>query len=229
MMSVLLPSAVSADNQIYVSTVQLTIEPPQAGMTKQDGANLALLSAQTDYGDLAASGAIKLFKLSWKGEFDSTGHFQAGMSYIATVQLQFVYESGYVANHTIVNDDYQIDNSLFAVTVNGVPAETQQSSPGYPIVKASIAIPAPQMSAEEKTAADAERLAKFNLRHKTLRGFGETYTKAQADAVNPEKQQYDTIVVDNSMIEYENLGLSFYDLYESKKIQEIRTISQSSS
>ena len=85
MLSVLLPSAVSADNRIYVSTVNLTIEPPQAGMTKQDGEKLALLSAQTDYGDLAASGAIKLFKLSWKGEFNKTGHFQAGMSYIATI------------------------------------------------------------------------------------------------------------------------------------------------
>ena len=217
MISVLLPSAVTADNRIYVSTVNLTIEPPQAGMTKQEGTELALLSAQTAYGDLAASGAVKLFKLSWKGEFDKTGHFQAGRSYIATVQLQFVYESGYVANHTLVNDGYHMDNSVFAVTVNGLPAETQQGSPGFPIVKVSIAIPAPEMSAEEKNAAEAERLAKFNLRHKTLRGFGATYTKAQADAVNPAIQQYDTIVVDNSMIEYENLGLSFYSLYESKK------------
>lgn len=138
MMSVLLQSAVPADNRIYVSAVNVTIEPLQAGMTKQEGANLALLSAQTDYGDLAASGAVKLFKLSWKGEFDSTGHFQAGMSYIATIALQFVYESGYVANHTLVNDSYHMDNSVFAVTFNGVPAETQQGSPGYPIVKVML-------------------------------------------------------------------------------------------
>ncbi|MGN0178507.1 MAG: hypothetical protein ACI4DY_03570, partial [Monoglobaceae bacterium] len=217
MAMVLMPLAALADERNYVSTMDLTIEAPQVGMTKQEGANLALLSAQTDYGDLAASGAVNLFKLSWKGEFDSTGHFQAGMSYIATIQIQFVYESGYVANHAIVNDNYHMDNSVFAVTVNGVPAETQQGSPGYPIVKANIAIPAPEMSAEERNAAEAERLAKFNLRHKTLRGFGEAYTAAQADAQNPEEQQYDTIVVDNSMIEYENLGLSFYSLYESKK------------
>ena len=50
MMTALLPSTVAADNRIYVSTVNLTIEAPQAGMTKQEGANLALLSAQTDCG-----------------------------------------------------------------------------------------------------------------------------------------------------------------------------------
>ena len=105
----------------------------------------------------------------------------------ARAAVQDNYESGYIANHALVNGGYHMDNSVFAVTVNGVPAETQQGSPGYPIVKARIAIPAPQMSAEEKTAAEKERLAKFNLRHKTLRGFGATYTKAQADAVNPEK------------------------------------------
>ena len=85
MAMVLMPLAALADERNYVCTMDLTIEAPQAGMTKQEGANLALLSAQTDYGDLAASGAINLFKLSWKGEFDSTGHFQAGVSYIATI------------------------------------------------------------------------------------------------------------------------------------------------
>ena len=50
MMTALLSSKVAADDRIYVSTVNLTIESPQAGMTKQEGANLALLSAQTDCG-----------------------------------------------------------------------------------------------------------------------------------------------------------------------------------
>ncbi len=50
MMTALLPSKVAADDRIYVSTVNLTIETPQAGMTKQEGENLSLLSAQTDYG-----------------------------------------------------------------------------------------------------------------------------------------------------------------------------------
>lgn len=222
MIFAVLTPTVSADNRIYVRTVSLTIEAPQAGMTKEEGTKLALLSAVTDYGDLAASGAIKLFKLSWKGEFDKSGCFKAGMSYIATVKLQFVYESGYVANHTVTDSGYHMDNSLFAVTVNGIPAETQQASPGFPIVKVSLAVSAPEQSEAEKNAAEEERLAKFALRHKSLRGFGETLSVAEADGKNPVKQ-YDTIVVDNSMIVM-RISDSPFTIYTNRSpIRETRT------
>lgn len=181
MVMALLPTASAADNRTYVKTMDLTIEMPQAGMTQKEGQTLKLLSAKTPHGDLAANGAVTLLKVTWKGEFDksdkSNPKFQAGMSYIATIQIHFVYEKGYVANHQIVNNGYHMDSSLFKVTVNGVAADTQEGSPGNPTVKVNLAIPAPELS-EEKATAASSRQEKFDLRHAALRSNASAYTTA---------------------------------------------------
>lgn len=86
---------------------------------------------------------MTLLKVTWKGEFDKTDRanprFQAGLSYMATIQIHFEYEKSYVANHQIVNN-YHMDSSLFKVTVNGVAAETENGSPGNPTVKVNLAL-----------------------------------------------------------------------------------------
>ncbi|MGN0507534.1 MAG: S-layer homology domain-containing protein [Lachnospiraceae bacterium] len=188
-----------ADTQTYVPTMDLTIETPKAGMTQKEGEKLALLSAKTAYGDLLAKGAVQLLKVRWSGEFDQTDRsnpkFKAGMTYTATIQIHFVYEKGYVANHKIVNDNYHMDSSLFKVTVNGVAAETQEGSPGNPTVKVNLTVAAPELSDEEKEAAERARLEKFDLRHASLRASATAYTSAEADSLWVEQQAYDTIVL----------------------------------
>ena len=204
MVMALLPTAFAAVNQTYVKTMDLTIEMPQAGMTQWEGQELKLLSAKTPYGDLAASGAVMLLKVRWQGEFDRTDRanpkFQAGMSYIATIQIHFVYEKGYVANHQIVNSNYHMDSSLFKVTVNGVAAETQEGSPGNPTMKVNLTVPAPELSDEEKAAAEAARQEKFDLRHAALRSTASAYTTAEADALWVEKQDYGTLILNDSTL-----------------------------
>ena len=162
-------TAQAADDRTYVKAIDLTIELPKAGMTIQEGRELALKSAKTAYGDLAAKGAVTLFKLSWDGEFDRTDSsypkFQAGMTYTATIQLQFVWGKGYIANHQIVNDNYHMDSKLFKVTVNGVTGVTKEGSPGFPQIVVQLTVPAPELSAEEKAAAEAARQEKFDQCH----------------------------------------------------------------
>lgn len=154
---------------------------------------MKLLSAKTPFGDLAANGAVMLLKVRWQGEFDKTDRanpkFQAGLSYMATIQIHFVFEKGYVANHKIVNENYYMDSSLFKVTVNGIAAETENGSPGNPIMKVNLAIPAPELSEEEKATASG-RKEKFDLRHAALRSNADAYTTAQANALWVDKQDY---------------------------------------
>jgi len=192
-------TAQAEDDRTYVKAIDLNIELPQAGMTQKEGTEVALLSAKTAHGDLAAKGAVTLFKISWNGEFDKTDRanpkFQAGMTYTATIQIQFVWGEGYVANHEIVNDNYHIDSDLFKVTVNGVTAVTQESSPGFPVVKVNLTVPALELSAEEKAAKEAERQEKFDLRHASLRASAPSITSAEADTIWLEKQAYDTIIL----------------------------------
>ena len=224
MLFALLPTAFAADNRTYVKAMDLNIELPKAGMTQYEGQELKLLSAKTPYGDLAAGGAVTLLKITWKGEFDKTDRanpkFQAGMSYIATIQIHFVYEKGYVANHQIINNNYHMDSELFKVTVNGVAAETQEGSPGNPTVKVNLAVPAPEMSEEEKNAAAAARREKFDLRHAALRAITDAYTTAEADGLWVEKQGYGTLILNDSTLPdplYQDKGYVAGDFADGKK------------
>ena len=53
----------------------------------------------------------------------------------------------------------------------------------------------PDFKNEEKAAAEAARQEKFDLRHASLRASAPSITAAEADAICPEKQGYDTIVL----------------------------------
>jgi len=201
MMLSLVPTAARADDdtRTYVKAMDLTMETPKAGMTIQEGEKLALLSAKTSYGDLLATEAVRLLKLSWSGEFDRTDpsapKFKDGMTYTATIQLWFIWEMGYTANYKTVNDTYYLDSSLFKVTVNGVDGVTQDSSPSYPKIKVNVTVGSTERSDKEKEADEAARLEKFDLRHASLRASDKAYTSAKADALWVEKQAYDTIIL----------------------------------
>lgn len=192
-------TALAEDDRTYVKAMDLTMETPKAGMTIQEGQKLALLSAKTAYGDLLATDAVRLLKLSWSGEFDRTDpsapKFKDGMTYTATIQLWFVWEMGYTANYKTVDDTYYLDSSLFKVTVNGVDGVTQDSSPSYPKIKVNITVGSTERSDKEKEADEAARLEKFDLRHASLRAFDKPYTSVEADALSVEKQAYDTVIL----------------------------------
>ncbi len=193
---------------VFVSSLDVTMEAPTAGMTLDEGKELKLLSADSNKGELFSTGIMtSLSIVGWEGDFDRSGDkptFQAGFTYIAAIRLNFNLEKDYMAPYD--NATMSTDGSLLSVTVNGNPADVMVSSPGFPTIQVPITIPAPQLTPEQQASTNAARENKFALRHAALRSFGEPYTTAEADSLWYVKNELPVIVLN-----VENMPEGGYD------------------
>ncbi len=192
----ILPVVTGAET--YVTSLDVTMEVPTAGMTLEEGKELKMLSATGSHGDLFSTGIMNsLSVISWSGDFDTSGEkptFKAGFTYIAVLRLMFNGEKGYMAPYDSAT--FCTDGSLLTVTVNGNPADVTVSSPGFPTVQVPITIPAPTLTPEQQASANANRDSKFVLRHAALRSFAKPYTMAEADSLWYAKNELPVIVLD---------------------------------
>ena len=193
----LLPAVVAAQGEkTKVKAIDLTIDVPSAGMTKAEGAKMALTAANTVYGDLLSKGAVSLKKIIWYGEFDNTDKrnpkFQAGYTYEATIQLAFKTDGAYVTNYIMKNGDYYLDDALFKATVNGVAARTMVSTPYFPTLKVNLPV------AGDKGAVASTTVKRGAADKAAYRSTTKPYGTAEADALWVGRQAYDVIVVDRN-------------------------------
>ena len=122
----LLPSTMKAAGNKVITSLDLTIPVPQAGMTVQEGEELKLTAAKTSYGDLVQQGIASIMNIIWEGEFDtkdpSHPKFKAGYSYRASIKVMLDTKGPYTLKYQMRDGDYYVDDTMIKITVNGAPA-----------------------------------------------------------------------------------------------------------
>ena len=209
-------TATAEDKRIY--NIGLTIEVPQDGMDLYDGEEMQLLSVDTAYGDLFASGNVSLFSIEWDGELEGNMVFKGGFSYMATIKLAF--EGGYIANYmTTPEGDTLVTSNTLQATVNGVPATVRWSAPYFPTIQVSLTVPGVEMSPEEQAAADAEKAVKEAEIRKARRATAKPYTPAEADSLYIAPLAVNVAVLDGS-----DKGKDGYDMGALRKYKNLSTL-----
>lgn len=220
-----LPIGASAANVKMVKSIDLTLETPKDGMSLDDSEKLALTAAKTSYGDLAASGAVKIMDLYFEGEFDDDMCFMAGHNYLVTISLLFDTGSGYCANYAMKYGDYCVDESTFSATVNGTKATIRLSSPYCPSMQVTLTIPAKEISTEEREEAIKNKAEDIAKNKAARRGTAKPYTQAEADALYLPALATTVVTMDGSdkedgydlgyLDKYKNVGTLIMDINDS--------------
>ncbi len=182
-----------------IHQLDLVIPLPEAGMTRAEYENsLVLQAAHTECGDLVAMGVLSKINLSVvNGDFDvsdrSNQKYIAGNTYQIVVKPIFM-NSGYSLPY---DADFAVIPSQCTITVNKVAASiTQFSGPGAPGIAFQYTIPAPQLSAEEQAAVDAQKKAESDARHTDLRKIiANPYTVSEADSYWIGKNESDVVTI----------------------------------
>lgn len=121
----LLPSTMKGAGKKVITSLDLTIPVPQAGMTVQEGEEIKLTAAKTSYGDLVQQGIASIMNIIWEGEFDtkdpSHPKFKAGYSYRASIKVMLDTKGPYTLKYQMRDGDYYVDDTMIKITVNGTP------------------------------------------------------------------------------------------------------------
>ena len=195
----LMPMATSAQNKPKVKSVDLTIPVPEPGMSLFDAREFQLISAKTEYGDLAATGDIAVASLDFQGDFteadDGDMFFKDGFDYLVKLKFMVNPEGKYDTDYEFKNNDYFIDGSRIKATVNGVEAKVLRSVPYFIDVEMLMSVGSG--GANSDRAAAMNKTADYELNKNSYRGSLVAYSVKDADAACPDTNPYDLIVIND--------------------------------
>ncbi len=198
--ALLLPLGCLAQSKPKIKSVDLTLPVPTPGMSLFDAREFQLTSAKTEYGDLAASGGIRVQLLDWIGDFRETDDgdmfFKDGFVY--KVRLQFMVDPAgkYTTDYIFKNNDYYIDGSRISATVNGIKAKVERSAPYFINVEVSLPVGAGGKGSDRDLAQS--KPTKYEINKESYRASMKAYSIAEADAVNPDVSPLDVVIVTDS-------------------------------
>lgn len=196
----LFPITTSAD-PVRLDHVDIVFELPKAGELCDMETQVNVKSIKSGNIDLLANGATVAYT-EWIGDDDINEDgdyvFRAGATYLVNVKLSFDTLKGYCANYTMMSGDTVVVPESFSATVNGVPATVRTSAPYFPTLQVSLTIEGERMSESEKSELTAEQEKNAKALAATRRAGYPARTQAEADAVNPDKFQMNTVIMDGS-------------------------------
>ncbi len=195
--ALLLTFGVSAQNKPKIKSVDLTLPVPTPGMSLFDAREFQLTSADTEYGDLAKTGGIRVQSLDWIGDFrtddDGDMFFKDGFTY--KVKLQFMVDpSGeYATDYIFKNNDYYIDETRISATVNGVKAKVLRSAPFF--INVELTLPVGNGGEGSEYAQAQNKPAAYDLNKRSYRASMKAYSLSEADAASPDYNPVDLITI----------------------------------
>ena len=196
----LFPITTSAD-PVRLDHVDIVFELPKAGELCDMETQVNVKSIKSGNIDLLANGATVAYT-EWIGDDDINEDgdyvFRAGATYLVNVKLSFDTLKGYCANYTMMSGDTVVVPESFSATVNGVPATVRTSAPYFPTLQVSLTIEGERMSESEKSELTAEQEKNAKALAATRRAGYPARTQAEADAVNPDNFQMNTVIMDGS-------------------------------
>ncbi len=196
----LFPITTSAD-PVRLDHVDIVFELPKAGELCDMETQVNVKSIKSGNIDLLANGATVAYT-EWIGDDDINEDgdyvFRAGATYLVNVKLSFDTLKGYCANYTMMSGDTVVVPESFSATVNGVPATVRTSAPYFPTLQVSLTIEGERMSESEKSELTAEQEKNAKELAATRRAGYPARTQAEADAVNPDNFQMNTVIMDGS-------------------------------
>ncbi len=196
----LFPITTSAD-PVRLEHVDIVFELPKAGELCDMETQVNVKSIKSGNIDLLANGATVAYT-EWIGDDDINEDgdyvFRAGATYLVNVKLSFDTLKGYCANYTMMSGDTVVVPESFSATVNGVPATVRASAPYFPTLQVSLTIEGERMSESEKSELTAEQEKNAKALAATRRAGYPARTQAEADAVNPDNFQMNTVIMDGS-------------------------------
>ena len=197
MAALLLPWEGLAQSKPKIKSVDITLPVPAPGVSLFDAREYQLISAKTEYGDLAPTGGIKVQSLDWIGDFrDGRGgdmFFKDGFTY--KVRLQFMIDpSGkYDTDYIFKNNDYYIDETRISATVNGVKAKVLRSAPYF--INVELSLPVGNGGEDSEYAQAQNKPAVYDLNKSSYRASMKAYSISEADAASPEYNPQDLITI----------------------------------
>ncbi len=195
--ALLLTFGVSAQNKPKIKSVDLTLPVPTPGMSLFDAREFQFTSADTEYGDLAKTGGIRVQSLDWIGDFrtddDGDMFFRDGFTY--KVKLQFMVDpSGeYATDYIFKNNDYYIDETRISATVNGVKAKVLRSAPFF--INVELTLPVGNGGEGSEYAQAQNKPAAYDLNKRSYRASMKAYSLSEADAASPDYNPVDLITI----------------------------------
>ncbi len=191
----LLPSTMKAAGNKVITSLDLTIPVPQAGMTVQEGEELKLTAAKTSYGDLVQQGIASIMNIIWEGEFDtkdpSHPKFKAGYSYRASIKVMLDTKGPYTLKYQMRDGDYYVDDTMIKITVNGTPARVNICGPYYPSFSVVFTVPGGKGGNLEKENLFGDYIAN----KKKSRASHNIYSTATADACCGSFHPHDVVTI----------------------------------
>jgi len=196
----LLPWEGLAQSKPKIKSVDITLPVPAPGASLFDAREYQLISAKTEYGDLAPSRGIAVQQLDWIGDFrdgkDGDMLFKDGFTY--KVRLQFMIDpSGkYDTDYIFKNNDYYIDETRISATVNGVKAKVLRSAPYFINVEVSLPVGKGGTGSEYELAQN--KPAAYDLNKDSYRASMKAYSVSEADTASPEYNPVDLVTITDS-------------------------------
>ena len=197
--AMLMPILASAQSKPKVKSVDLTIPVPKPGMSLFDAREFQLISANTEYGDLATTGDIAVASLDFEGDFkendDGDMFFKDGFNYLVRLKFMVNPDGKYDTDYIFKNNDYYIDGTRIKATVNGVEAKVLRSVPYFIDVELFMSVGSGGAGSDREEAM--KKPTDYELNKNSYRGSLVAYSVKEADAVCPDTNPYDLIVIND--------------------------------
>ena len=198
-LAVFLPLTSLAQSKPKIKSVDLTIPVPTPGTSLFDAREYQIISAMTEFGDLAPSGEITMQEIDWIGDFreddDGDMFFKDGFTY--KVRLKFlVNPSGkYDTDYIFKNNEYSIDGTRISATVNGIKAKVGDSVPYVIGIELNMPIGTGGKGSERDLAQS--KPTDYELNKDSYRASQKAYSLAEADAACPDVSPLDVITIND--------------------------------
>lgn len=191
----LLPSTMKGADKKMVTSIDLTMPVPQPDMTMQEGEQLQLTAAKTQYGDLVEKRIASIMNIVWEGEFNtkdpSNPKFKAGYTYRASIKLMLDTKGPYLLKYEMRHGDYYVDDTMVKISVNGVPARVMISGPYFPTISAVLTVPGGKGGNLKKE----DLFEDYNANKKKYRASHNIYSKETADACCANLHPHDVVTI----------------------------------
>ena len=191
----LLPSTMKGADKKTVTSIDLTMPVPQPDMTMQEGEQLQLTAAKTQYGDLVEKGIASIMNIVWEGEFNtkdpSNPKFKAGYSYRASIKVMLDTKGPYILKYEMRNGDYYVDDTMIKISVNGAPARVNISAPYFPSFSMVFTVPGGKGGNLKKE----DLFEDYNTNKKKFRASHNIYSKETADACCANLHPHDVVTI----------------------------------
>lgn len=191
----LLPSIMKGADKKTVTSIDLTMPVPQPDMTMQEGEQLQLTAAKTQYGDLVEKGIASIMNIVWEGEFNtkdpSNPKFKAGYSYRASIKVMLDTKGPYILKYEMREGDYYVDDTMIKISVNGAPARVNISAPYFPSFSMVFTVPGGKGGNQKKE----DLFEDYNANKKKFRASHNIYSKETADACCANLHPHDVVTI----------------------------------